>query len=80
MLEQEVHALLRQAEAADQDDHDMAVTGAGTTPRRLDRLQKIREAKVALECWWTSRNVDFWTGRRGQPPDGLRADSATRRR
>ena len=42
--------------------------------------ERHRRARVLAMCRRTSRNVDFWTGRQSQPRDGLRADSATRRR
>ena len=41
---------------------------------------RAADSLAVRNCWRTSRSVDFWTGRRSQPRDGLRVDSATRRR
>jgi len=69
-LEQEVRALLRQAEAADeQEDERYGRERRGDElpaelARRASRLQKIREAKAALEAEARAR-----AAAEGQPPD-----------
>ncbi len=79
-LEQEVHALLRQAEAADrEDDRRYGPERRGDElpaelARRESRLQKIREAKAALEA-----EARAQAQAEGRPPDsGTPADKAQR--
>jgi len=79
-LEQEVHALLRQAEAADrEDDRRYGPERRGDElpaelARRESRLQKIREAKAALEA-----EARAPAQAEGRPPDsGTPADKAQR--
>ena len=79
-LEQEVHALLRQAEAADrEDDRRYGPDRRGDElpaelARRESRLQKIREAKAALEA-----EARAQAQAEGRPPDsGTPADKAQR--
>jgi transposase len=69
-LEQEVRSLLRQAEAADQDDdarHGRDRRGdelPAALARRESRLQKIRDAKAALEA-----EAQAQARAEGKPPD-----------
>jgi transposase len=79
-LEQEVRSLLRQAEAADQeDDRRYGPDRRGDElpaelARRESRLQKIREAKAALEA-----EARRQAQAEGQPPEsGTPADTAQR--
>jgi transposase len=71
-LEQEVHALLRQAEATDaQEDAHYGATRRGDElpeelARRESRLRKIREAKAALEA---AARADAAAA--GKPPDDV---------
>jgi DDE family transposase len=80
LLEQEVRALLRQAEAADQEDdqrHGGDRRGdelPAELARRESRLQKIREAKAALEAEARARAVSA-----GQPPDDVAPPDKTQR-
>src|SRR5438067_789892 len=79
-LEQEVRSLLRQAEAADQqDDRRYGPSRRGDElpaelARRESRLQKIREAKAALEA-----EAQRQAAAEGRPPEsGTPADKAQR--
>ena len=80
LLEQEVRALLRQAEAADQEDdqrHGRDRRGdelPAELARRESRLQKIRDAKAALEAEARARAVS-----EGQPPDDVAPPDKTQR-
>lgn len=79
-LEQEVHALLRQAEAADRDDDQRFGPDRrgdelpAELARRASRLQKIREAKAALEAEARARAQT-----EGKPPDDAVPPDKTQR-